>query len=292
MALLLALAAGAAATLLLQRRGKPGAGDDASHPATALRAARVVTTASPNPAWAPGTPSHPPCGPERTTIMPDTTPPSILYPLMISAVVPRPIALVSSRGSDGSSNLAPFSYFGLACHDPPHVVIGTCSTSGRANRQKDTQQNILETKEFVVNTVSEWMLEAANHTCGFYDRGVNEMQLAGLTPQQSVAVTPPRVAESAVQLECVLAASHPVTRDGVVTATILIGRVVAVHVLDGVTTTSGGGGPIVLFDKLAAVSRLGGDTYARVTETYDLPRPGKEWQERRRAVLPQGEEGG
>lgn len=213
---------------------------------------------------------------------------------MISAVVPRPIALVSSIGADNSRNLAPFSYFGLACHDPPHVVIGTCSTSGRANRQKDTQQNILETKEFVVNTVSEWMLEAANHTCGFYDRGVDELELAGLTPQPSVVVRPPRVAESAVQLECVLAGTHPVVRDGVTTATILIGRVVAIHVLDGVTATSGGGGPVVLFDKLAAVSRLGGDTYARVTETYDLPRPGKEWQERRAMtqVVADGEKGG
>ena len=237
----------------------------------------------PNPSWRPGDPSpHPFPGSPRLTFDPAATPAAVLYPLLISAVVPRPIALVSSAGADGGRNLAPFSYFGLVAHDPPHVVIGTCATSGRENRQKDTQQNVLETREFVVNVVSEWMLEAANHTCGFYDRGVDEMELAGLTPEPSEAVAPPRVAEAAVQLECVLAAAHPVhNAAGLLTTTILIGRVVRVHVLDAVTDRTATGAPVVAFNRLAAVSRLGGDTYARVTETYDLPRPGKEWQARR-----------
>lgn len=277
--MLAAAAAGASAAWLAGRwsekrkgRRRPFAVDESASP--------------PNPTWTPGDPSpHPFPGSPRLTFDPATTPASVLYPLLISAVVPRPIALVSSIGGDGSKNLAPFSYFGLVAHDPPHVVIGTCATSGRDNRQKDTQQNVLETREFVVNIVSEWMLAAANHTCGFYDRGVDEMGLAGLTPEASEAVSPPRVAESAVQLECVLAASHPVhNAAGALTTTILIGRVVRVHVLDAVTGRTAQGAPVVLFDRLTAVSRLGGDTYARVTETYDLPRPGKEWQARRQGA--------
>ena len=215
------------------------------------------------------------------------TPSATLYPLVISAVVPRPIALVSSLGADGSRNLAPFSYFGVMSHDPPVVTIGTCATSGRANRQKDTQQNVLETKEFVVNIVSEWMLEAANHTCGFFDRGVDEMELAGLTTLPSVSVRPPRVAESAIQMECVLEGTHPVVNaSGVETATVLIGRVVAMHVLEGVLApTATPGRDVVDPALLAPVSRLGGDTYARIREVYDLPRPGKEWQERRAGAV-------
>lgn len=284
MALLAAAAAGAAATLVAQRLSS-----------SRRRPPRVLETTSPNPAWTPGTPCPPPFPDpvSRTTLLPDETPASIMYPLMISAVTPRPIALVSSVGADGSRNLAPFSYFGLAAHDPPHVVIGTCATSGRTDRQKDTQANVLATREFVVNVVSDWFVEAANHTCGFYDRGVDELELAGLTPQPSVAVAPPRVAESAVQLECVLAASHPVhNAAGALTTTLLIGRVVAVHVLDAVTATAGSGGPVVLFDRLAPVARLGGDTYARVTEVYDMPRPGKEWQARRAGATVVREGGG
>lgn len=67
---------------------------------------------------------------------------------------------------------------------------------------------------------------------------------------------------------------------GEVTSTIIIGEVVLVHVLEAVTARTGTGKIIVDFAKYAPVSRLGGDTYARITETYDLPRPGKEWQER------------
>jgi flavin reductase (DIM6/NTAB) family NADH-FMN oxidoreductase RutF len=249
-----------------------------------------VTVTSPNPAWTPATPSpHPFTGPGAATrtYLTGETPGATLYPLVISAVIPRPIALVSSTGADGSHNLAPFSYFGVMAHDPPMLALGTCATSGRANRMKDTQQNVLETGEFVVNLVSEWMLEAANHTCGFYDRGVDELALAGLTPVPSRCVRPPRVGESAVQMECVLAGTHPVVNaGGVTTATILIGRVVAMHVLEGVLVpTAVPGRDVVDPARLAPVSRLGGDTYARITQVYDLPRPGKEWQERRAGAV-------
>ena len=72
--------------------------------------------------------------------------------------------------------------------------------------------------------------------------------------------------------------------EGKVTTTIIIGEVVLIHVLEAVTTRTGHGHVIVDFDKYAPVSRLGGNTYARITETYDLARPGKEWQERTEAV--------
>ena len=68
------------------------------------------------------------------------------------------------------------------------------------------------------------------------------------------------------------------------TSTIIIGEVVLIHVLEAVTARTGHGHVIVDFDKYAPVSRLGGDTYARITEVYDLPRPGKDWQERSHAV--------
>jgi flavin reductase (DIM6/NTAB) family NADH-FMN oxidoreductase RutF len=97
----------------------------------------------------------------------------------------------------------------------------------------------------------------------------------------TLQVKPPRVEEAAVQLECKLAHTYDVKNSkGEVTSTIIIGEVVLIHVLEAVTTRTGHGHVIVDFDKYAPVSRLGGNTYARITETYDLPRPGKEWQER------------
>jgi flavin reductase (DIM6/NTAB) family NADH-FMN oxidoreductase RutF len=69
---------------------------------------------------------------------------------------------------------------------------------------KDTLANIMATEQFVVNIISSWFVEAANHTCGNYDPGVNEFDLAGLTPLASAVVKPPRVAESALHMECEL----------------------------------------------------------------------------------------
>ena len=256
----------------------------------------------------------------RHFVDPSRTPGSALYPLTISAVVPRPIALVSTlspvdeKNPERFGNLSPFSYCGLVAHDPPHVAIGTCATSGKPDRAKDTQYNILETKEFVVNLISDWYVEAANHTCGFFDRGVDEMELAGLTPQESVRVAPPRVAEAAVQLECRLVASFPVHSRSAPpaaaaaaaaaastsssspspgeeeaappqTTMILIGEVVALHVLEAVSSPTADGRSITVDPrKLRPVCRLGGDTYGTLGRLFDLPRPGKEWQERREAT--------
>lgn len=257
----------------------------------------------------------------RHFVDPSVTPGSALYPRTISAFVPRPIALVSTLSPPSVvdpntgkrlGNLAPFSYAGLCAHDPPHVAIGVCLTSGKPDRMKDTLFNILETKEFVVNSTSDWFVESLNHTCGFFDRGVDEMGLAGLTPQKSVKVAPPRVAEAAVQLECRLVASHPVfsrSSGGVAagagaaaaggagggegspsppqqqTATVLIGEVVAMHVLESVSTPTADGKSLVVDPrKLRPVCRLGGDTYGTLGRLFDLPRPGKEWQERRAAT--------
>ena len=84
------------------------------------------------------------------------------YLLGISGVVPRPIAFVSTQSASGIGNLAPFSYFNIVAHDPPTVVVGICRN--RDGSLKDTLRNIDETNEFVVNIISKWMVDAANHT--------------------------------------------------------------------------------------------------------------------------------
>ena len=80
------------------------------------------------------------------------------YPLIISAVVPRPVAFVSTLSKSGEQNLAPFSYF-TAMHDPPCVVLCICRAGHRQGGKKDTMANIDDTKEFTVNVLSEWFLE-------------------------------------------------------------------------------------------------------------------------------------
>jgi len=231
----------------------------------------------PHPHWKPPQPQPPPFKPKWHDIDSESLPGSVLYPLMITAVVPRPIALLSTTNSFGVGNLAPYSYFNVVAHDPPHVVIGCCTSKLRPHGKKDSLYNILDTGEFVVNIISEWFAEAANHCCGNFEYGENEMQLSGLTPLPSTKVQPPRVAESAVHLECKLVHTYEVKNsnrtDTTTTTTIVIGKVVMIHIAEDVSARSPSGKIIVDSEKLLPISRLGGNTYGRTREMFDLPRP-------------------
>ena len=200
--------------------------------------------------------------------------PGATYGLMISSIVPRPIALVSSQDSKGNLNCAPFSYFSMVSHDPPLICIGPCM--GRKDK-KDTWKNIEETGEFVVNIMSSWYVESANHACGTFDADVDEMAVSGLTTLPSLVVKPPRVAEAAVQLECQLVESkHSMgLTSGELSSTLIIARVVKIHVYDGVLQPGwkDTGKPLVDPKKLDPISRLGGNTYASLGELFDIPRP-------------------
>ena len=202
------------------------------------------------------------------------------YPLIISAVVPRPIAFVSTVSKDGQQNLAPFSYF-TAMHDPPCVVICVNRAAHRNGGKKDTMANIDETKEFTVSVLSEWFLEQANHTCGNYDEDVDEMALSGLTKEPSLKVKPPRVKESAVHMECKLKHKYETKGyNGEDTATIVVGEIVMFHVNESVAKKTPSGSTYVGLEELQPISRLGGNTYGRSRECFDLARPDRDWQKR------------
>jgi len=198
-----------------------------------------------------------------------------LYGLVISSVIPRPIALVSSQDANGVINCAPYSYFNVVSHDPPLVVIGNCINM-RTNEKKDTLRNIEETGEFVVNIMSSWYTESANHCCAPFSPEINEMELSGLTSLPSDLIKPPRVGEAAVQLECEAYELKSVINDeGKHSVTLVIGRVKKFHVLQEVLTKESVDTmkPIVDWMKLSPVARMGGDTYTMVSNGFDLKRP-------------------
>ncbi|MGE8319183.1 MAG: flavin reductase family protein [Comamonas sp.] len=124
------------------------------------------------------------------------------YKLMASLIVPRPIALVTTLGADGTVNAAPFSMFNMMGEDPPVVMLSVNKL--QAGAQKDTAAHILRTREFVVHIVDEAMA-AAMHRCGDrlpVDR--SELDYAGLAAVPSRSVAPPRIVQAPVAFECVL----------------------------------------------------------------------------------------
>lgn len=234
----------------------------------------MTSVEPPHPQWrAPDKMSTPTDHSEFVQI--DPTQLASAYPLTISSYVPRPIAFVSTLSANGVGNLAPFSYSGVFAHDPIVIGVGICPSRATADGKKDTLANIDETKQFVVCIMSDWFVEAANHCCANLPRGVDEFDSSGLTRVPSVRVQPPRVRESAVHYECELLHRYEVRNAaGKVTSTVVLGKVVMVHAAPAVCDMNGAGPnkPTIDFARYQPLARLGGDTYGRVTETFDLPR--------------------
>lgn len=148
------------------------------------------------------------------------------YKLLVSTIVPRPIAWIVSQDARGQLNAAPFSFFNAVSADPPVVGIGIGSHD--RGRPKDTRRNIRETGEFVVNLVSEETAEVMNITAIEFEREISEPHEAGLTLTPSFRVKPPRIAESPVSMECELMQIVEFSPENA----LVLGRVVAIHVRD------------------------------------------------------------
>lgn len=209
------------------------------------------------------------------TIIPSSLPAGkSLYALLISAVTPRPIAFVSTISSTGSANLAPFSFFGLMCHDPPTLAFCTVYRGGKP---KDTLANLRESGECVVNMISEDFVEAANCCCGEYPPEVDEFELSGLTKVPSVSLprySPPRVGEAKVQMECrVTELKELIGREGKPTATMITCEIVAVHLHESVHRKTAQGSDYVDHESFRPVGRLGGNDYGTIAEIFSMDRP-------------------
>ncbi len=113
------------------------------------------------------------------------------YKLMLSTIVPRPIAWIVTLDLEGQPNAAPFSFFNAFATDPPVVGIGMGSHD--PGRPKDTRRNILDSGEFVVNLVSEDMTEAMNISAIPFEPGINELSVARVETRPSVYIKPPRI---------------------------------------------------------------------------------------------------
>jgi flavin reductase (DIM6/NTAB) family NADH-FMN oxidoreductase RutF len=194
-----------------------------------------------------------------------------IYSLMIGAIVPRPIAFVSTVDVRGVRNLAPFSYFTAVSADPPVVLFCPSVRNEDPHRglstHKDTLVNVVATREFVINVVTEAIAERMNAASAQVPPHVDEFELAGLTPVPSELVRPPRVAESPVHMECRLRQIIEVS-DRAAGGSIVLGEVLRFHIREDMVTD-------YRIDpaKLAAIGRMGGPTYVRTADRFDLARP-------------------
>jgi flavin reductase (DIM6/NTAB) family NADH-FMN oxidoreductase RutF len=175
------------------------------------------------------------------------------YLLLTSAVVPRPIALVSTQDERGTRNLAPYSYFSLCSASPP--IVHFTATGAR-----DSVANVRSSREFVINVVDEELAPAMHASSVAFAREADEFALAGLQAAPSRAVAPPRVAQAKVALECRLRELQQMGE-----GTIVFGDVLHAHIA-GSVLHEGEVDPALL----RPLARLGGQGYATLADVFTL----------------------
>lgn len=204
-----------------------------------------------------------------------TIPAKERYKLLVSTIVPRPIAWIVSQNLEGQLNAAPFSFFNAFAGNPPVVGIGIGSHD--PGRPKDTRRNIRDTGQFVVNLVSEDMAETMNITAIEFEAGANELSEAGLTAIPSVHVKPPRIAESPVAMECELLQIVELGAE----SGLVLGSVLAMHVREDCVLDAKKN--YIDTPKLKLIGRMhGSGWYARTSDLFSMNRISREeWRQRK-----------
>jgi flavin reductase (DIM6/NTAB) family NADH-FMN oxidoreductase RutF len=192
-----------------------------------------------------------------------------LHSILQSVVAPRPIAFVSTVDKEGNVNLSPFSFFNLFSANPP-VLIFSPSRRVRDNTTKHTLENVLEVPEAVVHVVGFDLVEQLSLASTEYPKGVSEFVKAGLHAVKSDLVSPPRVKEAPVALECRVMEVKPLGTEGGA-GNLVICEVIKVHIDERILDESGTVDP----RKLEPVARLGGNWYTKVTSEslFQIPKP-------------------
>ena len=196
---------------------------------------------------------------------PDTLEASAIYKLLTGSVIPRPIGWISTIDENGINNLAPFSYFNMIGDDPPHVMF---STRRDNNNNKDTLNNILTTKQFVVNMVTEKLVEQMNATAQVVPAEVDEFALVSVTPIRSTKIKPNRVKESPITFECEMVHHYFLENHKQGGACIIIGRIVMMHFDENVLLDN----YKINMETYKPVARLAGANYSKIGEIFSIKR--------------------
>lgn len=186
------------------------------------------------------------------------------YQLLVSLVVPRPIALVTTISPEGKINAAPFSFFNVLGAHPPICAFAPADRDNGV--PKDTALNIRATHEFVVNLVDENIAEAMNQCAASLPYGENELERAKLTAVPSSAVKPPRIAEAPANLECLEWGTLQIGDNRVV-----IGIIKRLHLREELFDATK---KRIHTDKLFLIGRMSSPHwYCRTRDRFEMKRP-------------------
>ena len=194
---------------------------------------------------------------------------SQIHKILLNTITPRPIALASTVDNNENVNLSPFSYFNVFSASPPILVF---SPANRVtdNSKKDTLNNILETKEVVINLVDIDIVEPTSLSSVYFEREIDEFIKSGLTKISSEKVLPPRVLESPISFECKVNDVISLGNDGGA-GNLVICEIVIIHINEKLLNSKGEIDPL----KLNLVARMGGNYYLDIKSEnlFEIKKP-------------------
>jgi len=205
---------------------------------------------------------------EMISILPEEVSTGELHGYLLGAIGPRPIAFASTIDEDGRPNLSPFSFFNVFSANPP-ILIFSPARRVRDNTTKHTLENVLKTKEVVINIVNFDIVQQMSLSSTEYSQGVNEFEKSGLTMLKSDLVRPFRVAESPVHFECRVTKVEALGQNGGA-GNLVFSEVVKLHVDKSILLDDGS----IDQNKIDQVARMGGNTYTRANQgLFEVPKP-------------------
>ena len=189
-----------------------------------------------------------------------------LYGYLTACITPRPIAWVSSLSKAGVANLAPYSFFNGISVKPATLMFS--SVNNKHGEKKDTVVNIEDTKEFVVNVVTQAQVEVMNQSSAEYPADESEFDKCDIDTRASEIVAPFSVALAPIQMECKLYDIHRIG-EGPFASNLVIGEIVMIRINDDILDDKKQIDP----NKLDAIGRMGGSFYSRTTDNFSVDKP-------------------
>lgn len=187
------------------------------------------------------------------------------YKLLIGSIVPRPVALVTTRSKNGSVNVAPFSYFSIVSSNPPIVSL---AIQRKMSKLKDTAANLLTTKEAVIHILDEDNVVDGNQTAATLPKEESELSRTTFSIDDAQTVGAPVLRESKIRFETELYQHIEIKEKEQITADLLLLKIKHYQVDESVYDEGR-----ILIEKLKPVSRLAGNNYAKIGEIFTLIRP-------------------
>ena len=183
------------------------------------------------------------------------------YALLVSVVVPRPIAFVTSLDASNVVNAAPYSFFNAIASSPPLIIFSAARKKGAL---KHTAENILSRREFVINIVNEALVDSMNFSSADFPPEISKMDQLGITLLPSIRIAVPRIAEAPVNIECTLHKHIPLDDEAV---DLIIGEIRQYHVRDELMS-----GGVIDQKLLRPIARMGGNYYATIDNLFEMER--------------------